>query len=112
MTYPRIPRVRASHSRALITLVVDTSESIAQIGALGGLNHALREWGGLLRADTNLARIGQIAMVTFGYGGVRTVDGSGGTTAEPADPFVDVTRFNPADLRADGYSPMLEGIER
>src|SRR4051794_4758721 len=112
MTSPQIPRVRAAHNRGLITLVVDTSASIAQIGALDGLNRSLRQWGDEMRRDDTLVRIGQIALVTFGHGGVRTVDGSGATTAEPADPFVDVSRFNPGDLRADGYSPMLEGIER
>lgn len=112
MTDPQIPRARASHSRGLITLVVDTSDSIAQIGALDGLNQSLRKWGDDMREDANLRRIGQIAMVTFGYGGVRTIDGSGTTAAAPADPFVDVARFNPRDLAAGGYSPMLEGIER
>ncbi|MFI5906475.1 VWA domain-containing protein [Dactylosporangium sp. NPDC051541] len=113
MTAPWTPPApRSAHNRALITLVIDTSASIGEIGALDGLNQSLRAWGNDMRADANLQRTAQIALVTFGHGGVRTVDASGATTAEPPDPFVDVARFNPAALQSGGYSPMLEGIER
>ncbi|WP_328322877.1 VWA domain-containing protein [Kribbella sp. NBC_00382] len=95
----------------MITLVVDTSDSIAQIGALDGLNSSLRDWGDEMRKDANLQRIGQVAVVTFGPD-VRTIDGSGASLSTPADPFVDVARFNPRELSTGGFSPMLEGIER
>jgi uncharacterized protein YegL len=112
MTASPIPPARTSHSRGLITLIVDTSDSIAQIGALARLNQALRDWGDEMRKDDHLRRVGQVAVVTFGHDGVRTVDGTGATMAEPVDPFVDVDRFRPGDLGASGYSPMLEAIER
>ncbi|RZT17505.1 uncharacterized protein YegL [Kribbella sp. VKM Ac-2569] len=112
MSDSQIPAARASHSRALITLVVDTSDSIRQIGALDRLNQSLRRWGDDMRKDANLRRISQIAIVTFGFEGVRTIDASGATTGAPADPFVDLDRFSPRDLSAGHFSPMLEGIER
>jgi uncharacterized protein YegL len=93
-------------------MVVDTSASIARIGALAGLNHSLRAWGDEMRRDAHLQRTGQVALVTFGHQGVQVVDGSGAGTEEPAEPFVDVSRFHPRDLQAGGFSPMLEGIER
>lgn len=107
MTASVIPRPRPAKSRLLIALVLDASGSMARSGAIHALNDALVGWADELRKDPEIRRIGRVAIVSFGHGGVRTM-GSG-----HADPFVDVADFRPPRLNAEltDYSPMFEGVE-
>jgi uncharacterized protein YegL len=79
--------------------------------AIGELNRALQAWRDELRNDANLRRIGEIALVTFGAGGVKTIDPAGGRD-QVAEPFVPIDQFNPPPLHAAGYSPMVTAIKR
>jgi uncharacterized protein YegL len=110
MTGPMFPDVQASKSRLLISLVLDTSSSMVEDDAIGQLNRALQGWRESLAADHYLQRTGEVSMVTFGAGGVRVVDPAGGP--EVTEPFVPISRFQPATLRAGGYSPMTAGIKQ
>ncbi|GAA0460264.1 hypothetical protein Ade02nite_14500 [Paractinoplanes deccanensis] len=111
MTTPAVgfPPVQSSKSRLLVTLVVDTSSSMARDDAIGQLNTALRTWREDLHADNHLRHITEIAVVTFGAGGVRVVDPTGHERA--GEPYAPITRFQPPTLRAGGYSPMVKGIK-
>jgi uncharacterized protein YegL len=105
-----LPAPQPAKSRLLITLVVDTSYSMAQSGGITELNNALRAWREELQRDANISRIGEIAMVTFGNGHVLTVDASGRTPGRPREPFVPVRSFNPPELTAGGVTPMVEAL--
>ena len=106
-----LPVQQKAKSRILITLVVDTSGSMAADGRIGQLNAALKDWRGELVADGHLARAGEIALVTFGKDHVRAVDPSGRSTGRPEEPFVSVADFNPPPLEAGGVTPMVEGLQ-
>ncbi|SNY69517.1 vWA domain-containing protein [Paractinoplanes atraurantiacus] len=112
MTSPAVgfPPVQSSKSRLLITLVVDTSSSMARDDAIGQLNEALRSWRESVHADNHLRHISEIAVVTFGAGGVRVVDPTGHERG--GEPFAPITRFQPPTLRAGGFSPMVAGIKQ
>lgn len=99
-------------SRLPIVLLLDTSDSMRASGGIGQLNEALAAWHDELRDEDYIARVGEIAMVTFGEGGVRVIDATGQSGDEPADPFVSVDEFDPPVLEAGGVTPMVEGIER
>jgi uncharacterized protein YegL len=107
-----LPGPQAAKTRLLITLVVDTSSSMAHQDAIGDLNSALHRWREELQADSNLRRIGELALVTFGASGVTVVDPSGRGRDPLASPFVPVNEFNPPALRASGYSPMVAAVQR
>jgi len=103
------PPTQAAKNRLLITLVLDTSDSMKAGDAITGLNRSLREWREELLRRPSIQRIAEIALITFGDGGVRVVDASGGAVAEP---YVTVDKFNPPELTAGGYSPMVPAIRR
>jgi uncharacterized protein YegL len=110
------PALQSSSRRLLITLVVDTSQSMREDDAIGQLNRALSgQWRDELRMVPGLARIGEIALISFGANGVTTLDPSGGGAAgnernAPADAFVPLADFSPRALSADGPTPMVDGI--
>ncbi|WBB77773.1 hypothetical protein O7606_16000 [Micromonospora sp. WMMD882] len=112
MTGPVFPSVQGPSSRLLITLVVDTSESMTDGDAIGQLNRALRRWRDDLRRESRLCRIGEIALVSFGVGGVTVVDPSGRSQGPVAEPFVPVDDFDPPTLPAGGFSPLVAGVRR
>lgn len=112
MTAPAVgfPPVQSSKSRLLITLVLDTSSSMARDDAIGQLNNALRTWREEVHADNHLRHISEIAVITFGAGGVRVIDPTGHD--QTAEPYAPIARFQPPTLRAGGYSPMVAGIRQ
>ncbi len=99
-------------SRLPIVLLLDTSHSMELTGGITQLNDALAAWQRQLQDEDFIARVGEIAMVTFGLGGVRVVDATGQIEEEPEEPFVSVAAFDPPQLQAGGPTPMVEGIER
>lgn len=111
MTSP-LPDPQRAKSRLLIALVVDTSSSMAIDDGIGELNGALARWREELTRESNLRRIGEIALVSFGSGGTAVIDPSGQGRTPLADPFVPIADFSPPTLTASGYSPMVPAIKR
>lgn len=103
-----LPPAQAAKNRALITLVLDTSDSMAR--DIGRLNDALAQWRQGLAGMNQVRRMGEIAMVTFGRDGVKTLDPTGRFAGQPVQAFVSVSDFNPPPLQHGGYSPMVEAI--
>jgi uncharacterized protein YegL len=101
--------VQSSTSRILITLVVDTSSSMAP--RMAELNQALSSWRQELLSDPHVANAGEISMITFGKDHVVAVDPSGRMAGQAAEPFVPVTDFSPPTLEANGVTPMVEGLQ-
>ncbi len=102
---------QAPRGRLLITLVVDTSESMRESGRIDELNAALRGWREELLKVDPVASIGEIAMVTFGFNHVQVIDPSGRVSGPPAQPYVPVREFSPPELRADGVTPLVAGVQ-
>ncbi|WP_280238749.1 vWA domain-containing protein [Nocardia abscessus] len=103
--------VQPAKSRILITLVVDTSYSMIEENRIGELNQALATWRTELLKDDHVRRQGEIALITFGDGGVQAVDPSGRTAGAAPQPYVPVAQFSPAPLKAGGVTPMVEGLQ-
>lgn len=103
--------IQSAKSRLLITLVVDTSQSMAQNGAIDQLNTALRNWRGELLRDAYLHTVGEIALISFGKDHVVALDPAGRRPGHMAEPFVPVRDFNPPRLTAAGVTPMVEAIQ-
>lgn len=103
--------VQPAKSRILITLVVDTSSSMAEGDRIGELNRALRSWREELMGDDHLSSRGEIALVTFGKDHVVAVDPSGAFAGHAQQPYVPVSQFKPAELEAGGVTPMVEALQ-
>jgi uncharacterized protein YegL len=103
--------VRQARNRTLIMLVLDTSSSMRQTGAIDELNDALQKWCAELRGNDALQMSGEIAMITFGKDHVVAVDPSGQATGQARRPFVPLRQFHPPELAADGLTPMVEAIQ-
>jgi uncharacterized protein YegL len=112
VTAPVFPPTQTARSRLLITLVLDTSQSMQDSGGIVELNSALKAWRHDLRQRDAIRRIGEIALVTFGQGGVRVVDPSGRPGPADTRPFVPIDDYNPPDLTAGGLSPMENALHR
>ncbi len=104
--------VQPAKSRVLITLVLDTSSSMAEQGRIGQLNAGLRRFGDELGANDYVLRTGEVAIVTFGLGHVRVVDPRGLAAGPPTEPFAPLRQFAPPMLQAGGATPMVEGIQQ
>jgi uncharacterized protein YegL len=103
--------------RLPLMLCLDTSFSMR--GAPGtpvngspiaSLNEALAGWSAELRSDVQLKTTVQVAMVTFGDGGVRAWQGSEPLRAA-ANPFVPAAEFYPPPLGAGGVTLLTEAVE-
>jgi uncharacterized protein YegL len=103
--------VQPAKSRILITLVVDTSSSMAEGDRIGELNRALASWRAELMKDDHLSSRGEIALVTFGKDHVVAVDPSGQVAGPAPEPYVPVSRFCPVQLEAGGVTPMVEALQ-
>jgi uncharacterized protein YegL len=103
--------VQPAKDRLLITLVVDTSSSMAEAGRIDELNAALRSWRGELIGNDYVRRHGEIALVTFGKDHVRAIDPAGRTLEPASQPYVAVSQFDPPALAAGGVTPMVEGLQ-
>ena len=108
---------RGADDRMSIVLLLDTSTSMSK-GEQGRrpideLNAALAEWGPQLMDQADVARSGEIAIVSFGHGGVQVHNLQGtGAQADHRNAFVRVRDFRPPVLEAGGVTPMVEAIRR
>jgi uncharacterized protein YegL len=94
-----------------LMLCLDTSGSM-QGAPVESLNEALADWGAELRADVQWKTTVQVAMVTFGAGGVRVWQGSEPFTPGSAvSPFVPASEFYPPRLQAGGVTLLTEATE-
>ncbi|MGP3966956.1 vWA domain-containing protein [Streptomyces sp. 6N223] len=95
--------------RLPLVLCLDTSHSMT--GApIAALNDALREWAGILHTDISLSHSVEIALVTFGSGGVGVWRGPE-PAGDPAQAFVSAYAFEAPALSAGGATPMTEALE-
>lgn len=98
-----------SAQRLPLVLCLDTSHSMAG-PPVAALNEALSEWAGMLRGDISLSHSVEIALVTFGSGGVRAWRGP--ERAGPGESaFVSAYGFEAPSLTAGGATPMIEALE-
>ena len=121
--------MQQAKNRLLVALVLDTSDSMnrmpepapgngRQLGIerpptpIEELNQALTSLHADLRQRDALHRTAEIALVTFGEGGVRIVDPSGLGRTVDTQPFVPIGEFRPGRLSAGGYSPMEDAVRR
>jgi uncharacterized protein YegL len=96
--------------RMPLMLVLDTSGSMHG-ERIAELNLALADMVKGLSHDLQLSPITEIAIVTFGDGGVRAWRGD--TVVPPGtSPFVPVRQLRPPSLKASGVTPMVEAIDR
>ena len=96
--------------RLLIALVLDISASMAG-KPIGRLNEALGGLADDLRRDVQLSAIAELAIVTFGEGGVTAWRGD--QPVHPGtSPFVPASRFTVPKLRAGGVTPLTAAVER
>jgi uncharacterized protein YegL len=97
--------------RVLLMMCLDTSYSM-QGEPIRLLNEALTGWADTLRRDINLAATAEIALVTFGAGGVVVWRGTRSLpTRSDETPFIPAGQFRPPVLQAAGVTPMAEAIE-
>lgn len=97
--------------RLPLMLCLDTSGSMKG-PPIASLNEALRDWSAELRADVALKTTVQVAMVTFGAGGVRAWQGSELLApGSAASPFVPASEFYPPQLAAGGVTLLTESVE-
>lgn len=104
--------VQPGKSRLLITLVLDTSGSMTSGGRIGALNDALRTFRNDLLKDDYIAKVAEVAIVAFGGTEPTVIDASGGGANPPDEPYVPLSRFRPPQLKADGYTPMVEALQK
>jgi uncharacterized protein YegL len=96
--------------RLLIALVLDTSQSMAG-KPIERLSEALGGLADDLRRDVQLRSTAELAIVTFGEGGV--VAWRGDKPVPPlTSPFVPADRFTVPNLRAGGVTPLTAAVER
>jgi uncharacterized protein YegL len=97
--------------RVLLLMCLDTSQSM-QGEPIRLLNEALADWADTLHRDINLAATAEIALVTFGAGGVVAWRGGRALRRRSDEtPFVPAGQFQPPVLQAAGVTPMVEAIE-
>jgi uncharacterized protein YegL len=100
--------------RVSIVLLLDTSTSMGQGSGkrpIDSLNEALRTWSPELRGLPELTRFGEIAIITFGAGGVQLHNLQGtGAPANFRNAFIPVNAFAPPVLEAGGVTPMVEAL--
>lgn len=98
-----------SEKRVSVYLLLDTSYSMhgpddATSRPIDELNEALAEWAGHLARDAQLRHRAEVAVITFGDGGVVVHRLSDQT------PFCPAAKFKPPTLEASGVTPMFDAI--
>jgi uncharacterized protein YegL len=96
--------------RLLIALVLDISSSMSG-KPIARLNEALAGLADDLRRDVQLSAIAELAIVTFGEGGVTAWQGNQ-PVPPGTSPFVPASRFTVPKLRAGGVTPLTAAVER
>jgi uncharacterized protein YegL len=99
---------RGSGRPVPILLLLDTSSSM-EGAPIEDLNRALVSWSDELKRDEFLRQNGEIALISFGKGGVRIVSGR---TPDAHGAFVRVAEFQPPTMTAGGVTPMYEAIRQ
>jgi uncharacterized protein YegL len=101
--------------RCPCVLLLDTSSSMDG-QPIGALNEGLRVFQTDIQSDALAQRRSEIALVTFGNGGVRVLDYASGDLVPasrgnlPKQSFTIARDFHAPTLTADGYTPMGEAI--
>jgi uncharacterized protein YegL len=96
--------------RLPILLAMDSSSSMSG-KPIALLNDALAGMAEDLRRDVSLSAIAEIAIVTFGHGGVTAWRGDQ-VVPPGVSPFVPASRFTAPKLEAGGVTPLVDAIER
>ncbi|MCK9895279.1 VWA domain-containing protein [Frankia sp. AgB32] len=99
--------------RLVLLLCLDTSGSMRG-RSIQEVNDKLGTWFAELRRNPYYARALEVALVTFGEGGVCAWRGPERVAYRDAGPgtFVPLSEFRPPQLRADGNTPMGEALRR
>lgn len=98
-------------TRILLLLCLDTSGSMAG-NPMSEVNDKLAQWCAELRQTPYYARSLEIALVTFGNGGVQVWRGPDQLDYRDEDAFLRLHRFRPPLLSASGGTPMGEALSR
>jgi uncharacterized protein YegL len=98
----------SSATRSILVLCLDTSGSMWS--SISQLNEALQNWVNGLANDLLYRNSVEIALVTFGNGGVVLWRGPNRLSYRDGDPFLLAREFHPPSLDADGRTPMLEAL--
>jgi len=99
-----------AQKRTTLIFLLDTSGSMnGPEGAkpprpIDELNDAMKEWAAHLNSSQDLRYRAELAVISFGAGGVRVHKAADGSTFSPAATFI------PPDLYAGGVTPMFEAI--
>ncbi|GHO85222.1 vWA domain-containing protein [Dictyobacter formicarum] len=109
--------IENAEPRCPCVLLVDTSWSMN--GApIAALNEGLHTFQADIRTDNLVASRVEIALVTFGNGGVKVTSFHHGeaelvpASGMPNEFFVEASEFQPPYLTADGDTPMGKGIHQ
>jgi uncharacterized protein YegL len=110
-TFDPIRFAAGAQKRASLLFLLDTSGSMngpegtnAPNRPIDELNEAMKKWAAHLNASYDLRYRAELAVISFGAGGVRVHEADDGTTFSPAATFV------PPELYAGGITPMFEAI--
>jgi uncharacterized protein YegL len=96
--------------RLPIALALDTSCSMSG-KPIERLNEALAGLAADLRGDLQLSAIAELAIITFGEGGVTAWRGDR-PVPPGTSPFMPANRFKPPRLRAGGVTPLTAAVHR
>lgn len=103
-----------SEPRCAVVLLLDTSTSM-EGDAIDALNQGVQELSGALLEDEKASLRVELAVITFGNGGVQALDlrtGQGNVTFDAHQAFVPATDFVAPHLVANGGTPMGEATRR
>jgi uncharacterized protein YegL len=98
-----------AQKRTTLLFLLDTSGSMngaenTSPRPIDELNSAVQAWAAHLHSSRELRYRAEVAVITFGAGGVRVHKGTDGAT------FVPAAVFTPPTLTAGGVTPMFEAI--
>lgn len=96
--------------RHILVLCLDTSSSM-EGAPIASLNDALSRWAADLHRDVRINSTIEIAIVTFGAGGVRAWRGRQVVEGGVAEAFVRSSEFQPPTLTARGTTPLTAAVE-
>lgn len=96
--------------RVSVILLLDTSESMngpkgATFRPIDQLNGALEEWAKELHDSRRLRHRAEVAIITFGNGGVQTLQ------LGKNEPFSPAATFVAPKLEANNVTPMIEAVQ-
>jgi uncharacterized protein YegL len=98
-----------AQKRTTLLFLLDTSgsmngeENAPPPRPIDELNDAIKAWAAHLHSSSELRYRAELAVITFGAGGVKVHEGDDG-------PFIPAAVFEPPTLTAGGVTPMFEAI--